>query len=122
MKDRLGTAYFTEGKAIGDPVVLRAEAAAFGIDTHEGDQVLDGDRFADAVADDAATARRIGITGVPFFVIDGRYGLSGAQPDGVLREAIEQAWSEREPSIPMVGGSADADQADACGPDGCEVP
>lgn len=119
LKDRLGTAHFTEGKAIGDVDVLRAEALAVGLPAEEVDRVLDGDAYAAEVADDIATARRIGISGVPFFVFDGKYGVSGAQPDGVLRDVLEQAWSERTPQILTVAGAEDAD---ACGPDGCAVP
>ena len=122
MKDRLGTSYFTEGKAIGDPAVLREEAISVGLPADEVDEVLAGDRYADAVATDVEAAQRIGISGVPFFVFDGRYGVSGAQPDGVLRDALDQAWSEREPAITMVGSADAATDGDACGPDGCEVP
>jgi predicted DsbA family dithiol-disulfide isomerase len=121
MKDRLGKAYFTEGEAIGDPDVLRAEAATVGLPADEVDEVIDGARYGEAVAADVESAQRIGITGVPFFVIDGRYGVSGAQPDGVLRDALDQAWSEREPTITVVAGAGDQG-GDACGPEGCEVP
>src|SRR5690606_13613052 len=89
MKERLGTAHFTEGKAIGDVDVLRAEALAVGLPADEVDRVLDGDAYGDRVAADVAAARQIGISGVPFFVFDGRYGVSGAQPDGVLRDVLE---------------------------------
>lgn len=95
MKNRLGVAHFTEGKAIGDPDVLRGEAAAVGLPSEEVDRVLAGDAWADEVADDLETARRLGVTGVPFFVIDGRYGVSGAQPAEVLLGALDRAWSER---------------------------
>lgn len=119
LKHRLGTAHFTEGKVISDPAVLRAEAVTVGLDGDEVDAVLASDRYADAVRGDVAAASRIGISGVPFFVFDGRLGVSGAQPDGVLRDVLEQAWTERAPQIVTVAGDPDAE---ACGPDGCEVP
>jgi predicted DsbA family dithiol-disulfide isomerase len=55
------------------------------------DEVLAGDRYADAVRADERQAMVYGITGVPFFVIDRRLGVSGAQPSAVLRQALEQA-------------------------------
>ncbi|MCB0978018.1 MAG: DsbA family oxidoreductase [Acidimicrobiales bacterium] len=119
MKDRLGAAHFTEGKAIGDPEVLRAEAAAVGLPADEVDDLLTGDARADEVAADVEAARRLGVTGVPFFVIDGRYGVSGAQPAEVLLGALDRAWSEREPQLVTVAG---ADDDSACGPGGCAVP
>ena len=75
--------------------------------------VLAGSEYADAVEADVAQARAYGATGVPFFVVDGRYGVSGAQPVETFAQVIRQAWAEREPDLQMVGG------ADACGPDGC---
>ena len=118
LKHRLGTAYFTDGKLISDRDVLRAEAVAAGLDGDEVDAVLDGDAFADDVRADIETARRIGVSGVPFFVVDGRLGVSGAQPDSVLRDVLEQAWAERAPQVVTIAGDPDAE---ACGPDGCEI-
>ena len=60
--------------------------------------MLDGDAFADDVRDDIDAARQIGISGVPFFVVDGRLGVSGAQPPESLLDIIEQGWLTREPA------------------------
>ena len=119
LEDRLFTAYFTEGKLVSDHEVLKAESLAAGLAPDDVERVLAGDAYADAVAEDLATAGRLGITGVPFFVVDGRYGISGAQPAEVLLDVVERAWSEREPAIVTVTGPTDDT---SCGPDGCAVP
>ena len=90
-KERLMRAYFTEGVAIGDRDALVAVAADIGLDPDEARAVLDGDDYADAVRADEVLAQRIGIQGVPFFVLNRRYGVSGAQPAEVLVQALEKA-------------------------------
>jgi predicted DsbA family dithiol-disulfide isomerase len=90
-KERLMRAYFTEGVAIGDREQLVALSADIGLDPDETRGVLESDAYADAVREDELLARRIGIQGVPFFVLDRRYGVSGAQPAEVLVQALEQA-------------------------------
>ncbi len=60
--------------------------------------MLAGDGFAAEVRADEQEAHALGISAVPFFVIDRRYGLAGAHPAPVLRQAIEQAWAERQPA------------------------
>lgn len=98
MKERLFAAYFTEGASIGDRDTLIRLAAEVGLVGPEVVATLDGNAFADAVRADAARATALGIQGVPFFVIAGRYGVSGAQPAGVLLQALEEAWKEQEDS------------------------
>jgi predicted DsbA family dithiol-disulfide isomerase len=95
LKERLLAAVFTEGRTISDHATLRQLGRAAGLDGAEIDAVLAGDRYADAVAADLEQAREYGITGVPFFVIDGRYGVSGAQPATVFSQALDQAWAAR---------------------------
>ena len=90
MQERLMRAYFTEGEAIGDPETLVRIAVEMEIDPRG----LLGDAFADAVREDEELARRIGIRGVPFFVLNRRYGISGAQPAELLRQALEKAWQD----------------------------
>jgi predicted DsbA family dithiol-disulfide isomerase len=85
--ERVFRGYFSEGLAIGDRDVLIALAAELGLD---GD-ALNGDAYAEAVREDEHLAQRIGIQGVPFFVLDRRYGVSGAQPAEILVQALEKA-------------------------------
>ena len=86
--ERIMRGYFTEGVAIGDREALIELAAEIGLDAREA---LEGDEYADAVREDEELARRIGIQGVPFFVLDRRYGVSGAQPAELLVQALEKA-------------------------------
>jgi predicted DsbA family dithiol-disulfide isomerase len=115
VKERLLHAYFTEGEAVGDRDTLVRLAAEAGLDADEVRTVLDEGRYVAAVRADEAEAQAIGVRGVPFFVVDRRYGVSGAQPAEVLRQVLDKAWGERSPLI-MADGTADA-----CGPDGCSV-
>ena len=92
LKERLLRAYFTEGEALGDPAALARLAAEVGLDTEEVRSVLDGDAHAEAVRADEGEAQALGIRGVPFFVLDGRLGVSGAQPAEVMHVALTRAW------------------------------
>lgn len=95
--ERLLRGYFTEGVQIGDPAELLRLAVEIGLDEAEARQVLESDEYADAVRADQAQARSLGITGVPFFVLDGRLGVSGAQPTELFRQALDRAWAESSP-------------------------
>jgi predicted DsbA family dithiol-disulfide isomerase len=88
-QERVMRAYFTEGVAIGDRVALIELGAELGLG--DARAALESDAYADAVREDETLARRIGIQGVPFFVFDRRYGLSGAQPAEVMLQALEKA-------------------------------
>src|SRR4051812_25910365 len=93
-EERLMRAYFTEGAAISDPETLIGLMAEVGVDADEARDVLSGDRFAADVREDEQLAGQLGIQGVPFFVLDRRLGVSGAQPPEALVQALERAWSE----------------------------
>jgi predicted DsbA family dithiol-disulfide isomerase len=95
-KERLMRAYFSEGEPISDPETLVRLAAEAGVDADAAREVLAGDRYAAEVRDDEQLAAQLGIRGVPFFVLDRRYGVSGAQPPEALLQALEQAWDEAE--------------------------
>jgi len=90
-QERVMRAYFTEGVAIGDREQLVALAVDLGLDPDEARSVLESDAYADAVREDEHLAQRIGIQGVPFFVLGRRYGVSGAQPADILVQALEKA-------------------------------
>ncbi|GAC1536534.1 MAG: protein disulfide isomerase FrnE [Acidimicrobiales bacterium] len=94
VKERLLGAYHCDGVPIGDPSALGALAVETGLDPEEVQAVLAGDAFGDAVRADEREGNELGITGVPFFVIGRRYGVSGAQPSDVLLDALERAWAE----------------------------
>jgi predicted DsbA family dithiol-disulfide isomerase len=115
MEEGLMAAYFTEGEPVSDHDALVRRAVAVGLDEAEARRLLAGDAYAAEVRADEADARRLGITSVPFFVVDRRYGIAGAQPADVLLGALRQAWEERSPLEPV---SAPGPAGDACGPDG----
>jgi predicted DsbA family dithiol-disulfide isomerase len=89
---RLYQAYFAEGRSVFDADSLTALAADAGLDPGEARRALDDGSYADAVRADEDQARETGISGVPFYVIDGKYGLAGAQPADLLTGALREAW------------------------------
>ncbi len=98
-------AYFTAGQSLFDaPALIRLGAEA-GLDAAEVQRVLESDAYEAAVRADIAAAVALGVQGVPFFVVDGRYGISGAQPEELFSRALNEAW----------GAAPGADEPDACG-------
>jgi predicted DsbA family dithiol-disulfide isomerase len=89
--ERLFKGYFTEQRSVFDHESLAAMAAEAGLDANEVKRVLADDRYATAVAQDVAEARSLGASGVPFFVFDQRFGVSGAQPLELFQQALARA-------------------------------
>lgn len=118
LKERLDKATFTEGSPSSDHAALRALAIEVGLPAAEVDDVLGSDRFAQAVRDDEAQARTYGVQGVPFFVVDGRYGISGAQSPDVVLQTLQTAWAEHAPLTVLTPAGA---QAPGCEGDSCAV-
>jgi predicted DsbA family dithiol-disulfide isomerase len=110
MKERLMRAYLTEGEALGDPETLGRLGAEVGLEADRVRQVLASDELAADVRADEERARAFGISGVPFFAIDERYGVSGAQTPAVLLGALRQAYEERTPTAVGDGGGAQCDE------------
>ncbi|HNP18920.1 MAG TPA: DsbA family oxidoreductase [Fulvivirga sp.] len=100
MKERLFKAYFTESANIADHNLLTELAGEIGLDKAKVKQVLDTDEFSDKVAQDIYESRQLEVRGVPFFVLDNKYGISGAQSPEVFKETLEKAWAnfEKEPT------------------------
>jgi predicted DsbA family dithiol-disulfide isomerase len=92
MIERLYRAYFTEQRSVFDRDSLVTLAGEAGLDQAEARDVLERDRYAAAVTDDVNEARSLGVNGVPFFVLGGRYGVSGAQSAEVFTDALTRAW------------------------------
>ncbi|MFI9582969.1 DsbA family oxidoreductase [Streptomyces sp. NPDC052236] len=117
----LGLAYrahFAEERSIFEAEVLVDLAVAAGLDADEARAVIaDENAYADDVRADEREAAELGANGVPFFVFDRRYGVSGGQPAELFTQALEQAWQGREIITPL------AEDAGVCDADGaCEVP
>jgi predicted DsbA family dithiol-disulfide isomerase len=117
VKERLLAAYLVDGERIGDPDTLARVVARAGLDEAEARAVLASDRYLDAVRADEARARAYGISGVPFFVVDGAYGVSGAQPADVLLHALRTAWSAAQPLQMVTPAGGDT----ACANGSCAV-
>lgn len=93
LKERLLKATFTRGVEIADPDVLVALAGDGGLDSEEARRVLASDAYAADVRADELRAAELDIRSVPYFVVNGRYGLSGAQPPDVLLDVLSEAWA-----------------------------
>jgi predicted DsbA family dithiol-disulfide isomerase len=93
LAERLYRGYFTDQASVFDHSSLAGLAADVGLDRDEVAAVLAGDEYGPAVDADEEMARAFGATGVPFFVIDRRYGIAGAQPAEVIVEVLERAFS-----------------------------
>lgn len=96
MKERLLRAYLTEGEAIGEPETLTRLGTDVGLDAQRVREVLAGDAYAREVRADEHRARAFGISGVPYFAIDERYGVSGAQTPEVLLGVLRQAHTDAD--------------------------
>jgi predicted DsbA family dithiol-disulfide isomerase len=114
MKERLLHAYFEEARSVFDVDALAALAAEVGLDDGEVRAALADHRYRAAVLADARTARALGATGVPFFVVDRRYGAAGAQPADLLLQLLERAWADAHPLVTVPA-------ADGCDGDTCAV-
>jgi predicted DsbA family dithiol-disulfide isomerase len=96
MKERLLKAYFIEGGHVGRIDDLASYAGEIGLDEEDARSALESNDYLGAVREDQATAQEYGINGVPFFVIDGKYGVSGAQEAATFAQVLEQVWQERD--------------------------
>jgi predicted DsbA family dithiol-disulfide isomerase len=89
--ERVMHAYFSESLAVGDRAALAKLAPEFGIAESEAISMLESDAYTAEVRADEARATKLGITGVPFFVINEKVGISGAQPVEAFTQALQQA-------------------------------
>ena len=112
MKERLFRAYLTEGALISDDDTLVALATEVGLPADEARALLASDRFDAEVREEERLGAALGITAVPFFVVDRALGAAGAQPPDALLSLLDQGWAQRAPISVLSGG-------EACGPDGC---
>lgn len=116
MTERILHAYFTESKHIGDHETLAQLAAEVGLNREAVEKMLASDEMADAVRADERTAKQIGVTGVPFFLIDKKYALTGAQPTDVFVQVLEKVISENKIVV------LNNDDSMICDENGCEIP
>ncbi|MCJ8012057.1 DsbA family oxidoreductase [Paenibacillus sp. KQZ6P-2] len=117
MTERLLKAYFTDSELLGDRAVLALLAGEIGLDAKAAADMLESDAYKEDVREDESQASKLGISGVPFFVVNEKYGISGAQPAEVFTEALANIWKEDHP-LTMVEGSDDL----ACQDGSCTLP
>jgi predicted DsbA family dithiol-disulfide isomerase len=117
MKERLLKVYFTEGKNIDDFETLVTLAEEVGLNKERVETCLNSNEFAELVDQDIFESRQIGVRGVPFFVLDRKFGISGAQPMEVFKDTLNKAWIDFVKENPIIQ-MHNKDQANACDIDG----
>jgi predicted DsbA family dithiol-disulfide isomerase len=116
MEESLFKAHFIDGKNVGDIEVLVSLAESLGIGKDETKKALTSDEFNDEINQDIQEAKNNGISSVPFFVLNGKYAVSGAQPAEVFADALQQTYKE------TVSPFKDLSQGGAsCDTDGCSI-
>lgn len=118
-EERLFLAFFTEGKNIADLDTLTQLGEDIGLDEAEIKSAFTDDTYVSLVKQDIQEAQKIGVQGVPFFVLDRKYGVSGAQPSQAFSANLEQAFAEWRAENPET--KLEVTQGQSCTPDGnCE--
>jgi predicted DsbA family dithiol-disulfide isomerase len=118
LKERLLSAYLVEGRPIGDPETLAELAGEVGMSPEQSREVLGSHAFAEEVRHDEAEASALGISGVPFFVFDRTYAVSGAQPAATFADVFDQAWDATHPFTMVSAGDPDSG---SCSGDNCAI-
>lgn len=116
MEEELFKAHFLKGENVGSVEVLSNLAEKLGISKNEAMQTLSSDEFNNEVNQDITEGRNNGVTGVPFFILNGKYAVSGAQPAELFEEALTQTYNE---TVKPFKGASSNDLA--CDADGCSI-
>ncbi|MGN7386432.1 DsbA family oxidoreductase [Sporosarcina sp. SAFN-015] len=117
--ERLLKAHFVNGEVIDSEETLLAIAEEVGLSMERAQQTLQSDEFADDVKKDIAEAGQLGVQGVPFFVINRKYAISGAQPAEVFTQALEKVAAEEgiQPQLKVLGSESQG----VCTDDNCDI-
>ena len=121
-EEKLFEAHFVNSKNIGETDVLVDLAVEIGLDKAEALAVLNSDQFAEAVRYDIYESQNLGIRGVPYFVMDRKYGVSGAQPVQAFTDALTQSfteWKSAQPKTTLTSLNKNDDAV--CDENGCEI-
>lgn len=113
MAQELFRAYFTDSRHLGDHETLTELAVQAGLDRDEALKVLASTDYSAEVRADEEEASRLGVRGVPFFVIDSKYAVSGAQSSEMLLKNLQTAWKESHP-LTMLNDAGSESEASAC--------
>jgi predicted DsbA family dithiol-disulfide isomerase len=114
---RFMKAYFEQGKNIADHDTLLELIGEIGLDISEAKNVLNSKQFEDVVDGEIEEGRQVGVRGVPFFVLNRKYGVSGAQAEEYFYEVLEQLWNEEHPEIEI----KDFAKGATCDDEGCSI-
>jgi predicted DsbA family dithiol-disulfide isomerase len=112
---RFMRAYFTDGVNLADQAALLEIVKELGYDTEKAHAILNSDEFSLEVKNQITEARQVGVQGVPFFVINRKFGISGAQQEAYFKQALEQIYEESKPIQTLKGEDA------ACDDEGCSI-
>jgi predicted DsbA family dithiol-disulfide isomerase len=115
-EEALFKAYFTDSKNIDDNETLIALGSQIGLDAAEVKQTLESEAYANDVKHDIETAQQLGIQGVPFFVLNNKYAVSGAQAVPVFEQTLQKAFGEWQQENPKP--KFEIIEGESCGPDG----
>lgn len=118
VKEFLFKAYLTEGKNVNDWDTLKEISQKVGLPINEIESLIDSNIYTKEVQQDQQEAQSLGVTGVPFFVFDNKYAVSGAQPTDVFLKTLEKTWEEG--NFDSLIQSQTSSNTNSCGIDGCE--
>lgn len=121
MTEHLLKAYFTDSKKISDYNTLADLAEDIGLNREETIEMLNSSAYSNAVRADEAEAKQIGISGVPFFVINQKYAVSGAQPVEAFVNALNMVWEEENGKTPLKVINPNKSKSEYCTDEGCVV-
>ncbi|AXI07953.1 disulfide bond formation protein DsbA [Oceanobacillus zhaokaii] len=119
--ERFLHAYFTESRLMSDHDTLIELAAEVGLNKEEVKEILQSNDYMKAVQNDITVARQIGVQGVPFFVFNEKYAVSGAQPAEVFSEVLEKVWEEENKEQVLQSLNPKKTETSYCTDEGCDV-
>jgi predicted DsbA family dithiol-disulfide isomerase len=118
LTEKLLHAYFTDSELISDPDTLKRLAIEVGLDGEEVERILNTKRYSNRVREDEDLARQIGVQGVPFFVFNEKYAVSGAQTQDIFAQVLQKVWEKEINNPPLRSGES---KTSYCTGEDCDV-
>lgn len=120
LTERLFQAYFTDSELLSDKNTLIRLAEEAGLNREDAENVLDSCKFRNKVNEDIDLAKQLGVQGVPFFVFNEKYAVSGAQPEETFTQVLEKVWQEEQEKPVLQSLNPNENKTSYCTGDGCE--
>ncbi|GEN88295.1 DsbA family oxidoreductase [Oceanobacillus sojae] len=120
LTERLFQAYFTDSELLSDKNTLVRLAEETGLNKENAENVLDSCKFRNKVNEDIDLAKQLGVQGVPFFVFNEKYAVSGAQPEKTFTQVLEKVWQEEQEKPVLQSLNPNENKTSYCTGDGCE--